>query len=76
EEILSILKDIEKVVNHSKNKFEYHVLLQTLYSEKNLFDLYQIRDYIQDLDIEVKLFLKLALTQTLHKVSIHPIAIP
>jgi len=76
EEVLSILKDIEKVIKIAKNKFKYHELLQSLYSEKNLFDLYQIRDYIQDLNIEVKLFLKLALTQTLHKVSIHPIAIP
>lgn len=76
EEVLSILKDIEKVLKLSKTKFQYHDLLQTLYSEKNLFELYQIRDYIEDLDIEIKLFLKLALTQTLHKISIHPIAIP
>lgn len=76
ENILSILKDIENTINVSKNSFEYHELLQTLYSDENLFQLYVIRDYIEDLAEEIKLFLKLALTQTLHKVSIHPIAIP
>jgi DNA modification methylase len=76
EDVLLILKDIERVIHISKNKFEYHKLLQTLYSEKNLYELYHIKDYIEHLNIDVRLFLKLALTQTLHKVSIHPIAIP
>lgn len=76
EYILSVLKDIEKEIIFSKNSFEYHELLLSLYSNENLFQLYVIRDYIEDLEEEVKLFLKLALTQTLHKVSIHPIAIP
>lgn len=75
-EVLIILNDIEKFLNRSKDKIKYHELLETLYSEKNLFQLYQIRDYIQRLDLDIMLFLKLALTQTLHKVSIHPIAIP
>lgn len=72
----SIIPDIRDKLIISKSKSSYHDLLQTLYSESNLFHLYFIRDYIQNLDTEIKLFLKLALTQTLHKVSIHPIAIP
>jgi DNA modification methylase len=75
-EIELILTDIEKRIYNKKYKSSYHVLLQTLYSESNLFQLYFIKDYIQDLDNNLKLFLKLALTQTLHKISIHPIAIP
>lgn len=75
-EIKAIIADIEKKLVKSKFKGGYHELLQTLYSEKNLLHLYLIKDYIQDLDDEVRLFLQLALTQTLHKVSIHPIAIP
>lgn len=76
ESILSILSDIENDMKISKTSLKYHELLQTLYSEENLFQLYQIRDYIEELEEKVRLFLKLALTQTLHKVSIHPIAIP
>ena len=75
-EVEVIIADIEKRLTKTKVRGGYHELLQTLYSENNLFHLYFIRDYIQDLDDEVRLFLKLALTQTLHKVSIHPIAIP
>ena len=56
----------------------YHDLLKSLYSEGDLFQLYVIRDFITNsVKTEaVALFLKMALTQTLHKVSIHPIAIP
>lgn len=75
-EIKAVIADIEKKLIKAKFRGGYHELLQTLYSEKNLLHLYLIRDYIQDLDYEVRLFLQLALTQTLHKVSIHPIAIP
>lgn len=72
----AILSDIERKLDNAKSKDNYHELLETLYTEKNLLQLYFIRDYIQDLEEDIKLFLKLALTQTLHKVSIHPIAIP
>lgn len=75
-EIDAILIDIEKGLICAKYGGGYHELLQTLYSDNNLIHLYFIRDYIEDLDENVRLFLKLALTQTLHKVSIHPIAIP
>lgn len=56
----------------------YHQLLETLYTDNNLFQLYYIRDFIFDNKLEnnCKVFLNLALTQTLHKVSIHPIAVP
>jgi len=71
-----ILIDIEKKIYSTNFKGTYHGLLQTLYSDGNLFQLYFIKDYIEKLDNDLKLFLKLALTQTLHKISIHPIAIP
>ena len=63
--------------NGTYNK-PYHQLLKTLYTDINLFQLYYIRDFISDSEIKnnCKTFLNLALTQTLHKVSIHPIAIP
>jgi len=75
-EVEVIIADIKQKLTSSKFRGSYHELLQTLYSEDNLLHLYFIRDYIQDLGNEIGLFLKLALTQTLHKVSIHPIAIP
>lgn len=74
--IEALLIDIEKRLIKAKYKNNYHELLKTLYSEENLLQIYFIRDYIDDLEEDIKLFLKLALTQTLHKVSIHPIAIP
>lgn len=75
-EIEALLIDIEKRLIKANYKDNYHELLKTLYSENNLLQLYFIRDYIEGLAEDIKLFLKLALTQTLHKVSIHPIAIP
>lgn len=75
-EIESILVDIERKVSERRTKGSYHELLITLYSERNLYQLYFIRDYIKELDYDTMLFLKLALTQTLHKISIHPIAVP
>ena len=55
----------------------YHELLTTLYSDSDLAILYFIRNYIDSIENEEeKLFLKLALTQVLHKTCIHPIAVP
>ncbi len=71
-----ILIQIQSNISSFKNKYDYHPLLETLYSEKNLFQLYYLKDYIYYLEPEISIFLKLALTQTLHKVSVHPIAIP
>lgn len=54
-----------------------HPLLLTLYKRKTLKDLYLMRDEIWSIkEDKYKLFFQLALSQTLHKVSIHPIAIP
>lgn len=78
ETVISILKEIQIYSNLGKFKNEIHDLLKTLYSESDLFQLYLIRDFINDFiqDEAIKLFLKLALTQTLHRVSIHPISVP
>lgn len=75
-QVEAIVANIEKEVTLATYRGGYHELLQSLYSDKDLIHLYFIRDYIEELDRETRLFLKLALTQTLHKVSIHPIAIP
>jgi DNA modification methylase len=54
-----------------------HPLLRTLYVEDSLTKLYLIRNAISGISAyKYKLFFKLALSQTLHKVSIHPIAVP
>jgi DNA modification methylase len=61
--------------NYDDNKT--HPLLKTLYSENILKEIHILRDSINLINDEVyQLFFKLALSQTLHKVSIHPIAIP
>ncbi|HEX8563829.1 MAG TPA: methyltransferase [Flavobacterium sp.] len=75
-EVERVLKDIRDSIFESVNRSQYHSLLTTLYSENDLYQLYYIRDYISKVKSDVSLFLKLALTQTLHKISIHPIAIP
>ncbi|MGE0634871.1 MAG: methyltransferase [Bacteroidia bacterium] len=54
-----------------------HKLLKTLYTRETLARLYLIKNAILSIDgWKYKLFFKLALSQTLHKVSIHPIAVP
>lgn len=76
--INSVLNNVENQLTSKKLKTSYHELLKSLYNDDNLRELYFIRDYLYDLKLSKKeyLFFKLALTQTLHKVSIHPIAIP
>ena len=76
--IKQFIIELEKGIFDSKFHRPYHKLLETLYSENNLYQLYFIRDYIVKNVQEDNLmsFLNLALTQSLHKVSIHPIAIP
>ena len=76
--INAVLTDIDKNITSKGFKVNYHELLQSLYEDDNLRQLYFIRDFLDNSGIPEKehLFLKLALTQTLHKVSIHPIAIP
>ena len=54
-----------------------HDLLKSLYTPVSLTKLYLIKNSILSIrSPKFKLFFKLALSQTLHKVSIHPIAIP
>lgn len=77
-EVLNIIYFIKKKIINKKRHSPFHNLLESLYNESDLFQLYFIRDFLSDYEMsqEVNLFLKLSLTQTLHKVSIHPIAIP
>lgn len=77
-EISKILRLIDVELNKTNDRKMYHELLESLYSVSNLFELYVIRDVVFEANCsnESLLFLKLALTQTLHKASIHPIAIP
>lgn len=68
---------IENTIQNKKKPFEYHDLLKTLYSKDDLYELYFIKMWINRIRNEnERLFLKLALTQTLHKVSVHPISVP
>lgn len=54
-----------------------HPLLYTLFDEESLHVIYIIRDYIRTIDDnKIRLFLNLALSQALHKIAIHPIAVP
>lgn len=64
--------------NHASNiSEEYHPLLVSLYDPQTLKDLYLIRDFIKSIkDNEYRLFFELALSQTLHKAALHPIAVP
>lgn len=56
---------------------KFHSLLETLYDETSLRELYCIRDGIKQLrDEDVRQFFNMALSQTLHKAAIHPIAVP
>jgi len=58
-------------------KVNAHPLLLTLYEPYKLTTLYLIKEYISQLvSNKYKLFFNLALSQTLHKVSLHPIAVP
>lgn len=64
---------------HAKDDIseEYNDLLCGLYDAKTLKNLYLLRDGIACLgDVKYQLFLRLALSQTLHKAALHPIAVP
>lgn len=78
---LGYLNQLEDYVNARSGlgitEKECHPLLATLYDAKTLDVLYLIRDAIEDItDNKYRLFLQLALSQTLHKVALHPIAVP
>lgn len=73
--------NIKKYVEENKRIAEitakFHPLLVTLYDEPSLRELYCIRDGIKRLrNKDVQQFFNLALSQTLHKAAIHPIAVP
>lgn len=75
------LKKIKSFVSKNFETFDIslntHQLLRGLYEQESLIKLYLIRNHIKKIRSEkYKLFFNLALSQTLHKVSIHPIAIP
>lgn len=78
--ILKIIEDLKAYIGKrtTKKNFIVHNLLPTLYSEANLNYLCLIRDFLNVASLAEAdyLFLKLALTQTLHKCSIHPISVP
>lgn len=75
------LNKIRKYVEENKGTAEtaakFHPLLITLFDEQSLCELYCIRDGIRRLrNKDVQQFFNLALSQTLHKAAIHPIAVP
>lgn len=78
EHYLSLIKEIMiDGFGNFYNKNIPHSLLKSLYTKETLAKLYLIRNAV--LSIKSKkysLFFKLALSQTLHKVSLHPIAVP
>jgi len=74
--ILNELENI-KINLRTNQKYDYHKLMISLYSEKDLSQLYSIKEQVFSIsELDIMLFLKLALTQTLHKSSIHPISVP
>lgn len=75
------LQHIEQNLNLKHGLFNVediaHPLLISLYENEVLRDLYLIRESLLEIEEEnYRLFFKLALSQTLHKVSLHPIAVP
>lgn len=78
ENYLQIIKEAmtEGIVDFD-NENTPHELLKSLYTQETLSKLYLIKNSILSIcSLKYKLFFKLALSQTLHKVSIHPIAVP
>jgi DNA modification methylase len=79
--IKQYLKDLRKTITTKRATYNIkkvaHPLLLTLYNTYSLKTLYITKDFISNIkSSKYRLFLKLALSQTLHKVSLHPIAIP
>ena len=68
---------LKRTLNASDYTGMIHPLLATLYDYHSLRELYCIRDAIRSIgNQELQLFLNLALSQTLHKSALHPIAVP
>lgn len=80
-ECLKSLKYINEYVKANVSSYDIenntHPLLQSLYTPETLKTLYLIRDSLNRIESEnERLFFKLALSQTMHKTCIHPIAVP
>ncbi len=78
---LQFREQIDDYVNNSISSeqvlTECHDLLISLYDKDTLKVLYLIRDAIKTINNEkYELFFNLALSQTLHKAAVHPIAVP
>lgn len=75
---LNFLNEFVKLNKESYNIEENtHPLLQSLYNPDALKELYLIRDGLAKIESEnLRVFFKLALSQTMHKSSIFPIAVP
>ncbi|MFZ4454935.1 MAG: methyltransferase [Bacteroidales bacterium] len=78
---LENLNILHEFVNSNLSSYDIegntHTLLQSLYTPDTLKILYLIRDGLNVVESEnYKIFFKLALSQTMHKSSIHPIAVP
>jgi DNA modification methylase len=77
EQNLSIIDTKVLTADRLSFKGNVHPLLPTLYEKEALKVLITIRDAIRNIkNPQYRLFFNLALSQTLHKVSIHPIAVP
>ena len=74
---------IEQIINEISSNDDYDIsdeynkLLINLYDSETLRNIYLLRDAIRSIKNEkYELFLNLALSQTLHKSALHPIAVP
>lgn len=77
ERYLAVIEDQVRKRNEKESVGSTHDLLHSLYDLDSLRVLVTIRDVVRQLtNRRYRLFFNLALSQTLHKVSIHPIAVP
>ena len=75
--ILQILSYVKEHNNIDVLELHCHELLEGLYDKTTLKELYLIRNAVRLLnDEKYKLFFNLAISQTLHRSAIHPIAVP
>lgn len=73
----NISSSVRRDFNRINIKTTAHPLLTTLYTDSNLRLIYLLKRSIEQIAAwKYRLFFNLALSQTLHKTSIHPIAIP
>lgn len=80
-ECLESFRKLNEFVIRNKNHFDLernaHPLLLSLYTPDTLKTLYLMKEGLDEIESDgIRLFLKLALSQIMHKSAIHPIAIP